>query len=348
VSAPHTVPEVIHAVGFAPWKRRHVRTFLQPSAVRFVRQPRQLPRSSPPPTAATWGVRIPDEAFPPGTRILRLEDGFLRSVGLGIDLTTPLSWVKDSRGIYYDATRPSDLEHLLACHDFTASLRDRAKALRQRIVDGGLTKYNVGRSVWQPPAGDRPVILVPGQVETDASIALGSSGIRTNTDLLQAVREARPQSYLVYKPHPDVEAGLRRRGATESLAANFCDEVVRDADMNSLLLQVDEVHTMTSLAGFEGLLRGKKVVTYGMPFYAGWGLTSDIGMIPTTAARRQRRLELPELVAGALILYPLYAGLVSRQIVPPEVALQELSAWLDRKPRKEFHLLRPILRLLSF
>jgi len=342
------VPEVIHAVGFAPWKRRHVRTFLQPSEVRFVRHPQQLPLSPSPPTAATWGVRIPDEAFPPGTRILRLEDGFLRSVGLGADLTTPLSWVTDSRGIYYDATRPSDLEHLLACHDFTASLRDRAKALRQRIVEGGLTKYNVGRSIWQRPAGDRPVILVPGQVETDASIALGASGTRTNTGLLQAVREARPEGYLVYKPHPDVEAGLRRRGATESLATKFCDEVVREADMNSLLAQVDEVHTMTSLAGFEGLLRGKEVVTYGVPFYAGWGLSTDTDMLPTTAARRSRSLELDELVAGALILYPLYAGFVSRQIVPPEVALQELSARLDKKSQKEFNLLRPILRLLSF
>ena len=63
---------------------------------------------------------------------------------------------------------------------------------------------------------------------------------------------------------------------------------------------------MTSLTGFDALLRGKKVVTYGLPFYAGWGLTQD--MIKGAAAldRRTRQLTLDELVAAVLLLYPLY------------------------------------------
>jgi capsular polysaccharide export protein len=64
----------------------------------------------------------------------------------------------------------------------------------------------------------------------------------------------------------------------------------------------DEVHTMTSLVGFEGLLRGLRVVTYGQPFYAGWGLTEDLCAPP----RRTRRLELDELVCGVLLRYPRY------------------------------------------
>src|SRR5690606_7910299 len=38
-----------------------------------------------------------------------LEDGFLRSVGLGESGATSLSVVVDDLGIYYDATRPSRL-----------------------------------------------------------------------------------------------------------------------------------------------------------------------------------------------------------------------------------------------
>ena len=48
--------------------------------------------------------------------------------------------------------------------------------------------------------------------------------------------------------------------------------------MDVLLGIVDEVHTLTSLTGFEALLRGIEVHAYGGPFYAGWGLTM-IGLI---------------------------------------------------------------------
>jgi len=53
---------------------------------------------------------------------------------------------------------------------------------------------------------------------------------------------------------------------------------------------------MTSLSGFEALLRDKKVVTYGSPFYAGWGLTEDHAV----TERRCRRRTLEELIYLAL------------------------------------------------
>jgi capsular polysaccharide export protein len=38
-----------------------------------------------------------------------------------------------------------------------------------------------------------------------------------------------------------------------------------------LINQVNEVWTMTSLLGFEALIRGKSVTCLGLPFYCGWG-----------------------------------------------------------------------------
>jgi capsular polysaccharide export protein len=58
---------------------------------------------------------------------------------------------------------------------------------------------------------------------------------------------------------------------------------------------------MTSLVGFEALMRGKKVTTYGIPFYAGWGLTND-----RVNSKRSRVLSLDELVSATLLLYPKY------------------------------------------
>jgi capsular polysaccharide export protein len=256
-------------------------------------------------------------------QILRLEDGFLRSVGLGADLIRPMSWVVDRRGMYYDSSRSSDLEVLLATHDFGVELVSRARALRERIVATGLTKYNIGDALWQPPSTASRLILVPGQVETDASLAFGAPDIRRNMDLLRAVREANPEAYVIYKPHPDVVARLRAPGQSEESARKWCDELIVDVSMNRMLEVVDEVHVTTSLAGFEALLRGKPVTCYGQPFYAGWGLTTDI--VPV--ARRGRPLGLDELVAGALILYPLYFSRHGRGLITPEVALDQLADW---------------------
>jgi len=314
-------PNDVYALAFSPWKKPIVRRFFQGNRVHFVDDTHQIPEDA---TLAIWGQGHQDEK----RLVIRLEDAFLRSVGLGADLIRPLSWVMDSRGMYYDATAPSELEHALLTTEFPADLLMRAKRLRDRIVEGGLTKYNVGAGIWRRPEDALRVVLVPGQVESDASIRYGGSSIRSNMGLLQAVREANPSAYVIYKPHPDVLAGLRTKGAGEDDALRWCDEVVTDVAMGTLLSAVDEVHVLTSLAGFEALLRGKKVTCYGQPFYAGWGLTDD----RTPPARRTRSLTLDELVAGALLLYPTYVSRVTGKFTTAERALDELLDWRQQKP----------------
>lgn len=316
-------PPVVYALGFSWYKRPILRAFLQGSAVRFVRRTEQVPAGG---LLAVWGRR-PVVTHDAPIRLLRLEDGFLRSVGLGADLIRPLSWVLDRQGIYYDAGGPSDLEQLAAGQAFSVELLARAAALRARIVAEGLTKYNVGAGGWTRPAGAGRVILVPGQVESDAAIRYGTTTIRSNLGLLQAVRQANPAAYVLYKPHPDVQSGLRAAGQNEDEAGRCCDELVRDVPMQALLEQVDEVHVLTSLAGFEALLRGKRVATYGQPFYAGWGLTEDFGLSEAVRQRRARCLALDELVAAVLILYPTYVSRRSGRFTTPERALDELLAW---------------------
>ena len=210
----------------------------------------------------------------------------------------------------------------------TTSAAEIALHLRERILALGLTKYNVGQAAWRRPATDRPVVLVVGQVESDASIRLGAPCVRGNVALLKAVRAERPGAHLVYKPHPDVVARLREAGAGEGRAAQWCDEIVVDAPMDRVLREVDEVHVLTSLAGFEALLRGKPVVCWGAPFYAGWGLTDDRVPLP----RRGRRLSLDALVAGVLLLYPTYVSRRTGCFTTAEQALEELQAWRQEAP----------------
>jgi len=333
-------PPSLYASGFSRWKRRHLQRFFPSSHIKHVNSLQRIPSGS---TVACWGKKyFPDEQQI-NFQIIRLEDGFLRSAGLGAALAPPVSWVTDRCGIYYDANHPSDLEDLLRHHDFTPAECGRASALRQRIAEAGINKYNLGGSPWPAPLGAKRVILVPGQVETDASILHGATDIKTNFALLQTVRQTYPTAYLVYKPHPDVLAGLRKRGRAEDQVHQCCDEVVAGYSIHDILQKVDEVHTITSLTGFEALLRGKTVVTYGRPFYAGWGLTIDKGITSTTASRRGRRLTLDELVFGTLIKYPVYVHHQSGHFITPEQALRELLHSQQNQKSRGFSLTR-ILR----
>ena len=331
------LPPVIHALDFSAWKRPFVRQCFPGRSVKFVAKASAVPGDA---CVLLWGRRTP-ESLPRDLRVLRVEDGFLRSVGLGADLVRPMSWVVDRRGIHYDATDVSDLEYLLQTADFDDALRQRARALRDTIVSDRITKYNIAAKPWHRRGDSRRTILVPGQVETDASLAYGAPGIRRNMDLLRAVRTAHPDAHVVYKPHPDVVARLRAAGDDESAALTWCDEVAADVSMESLLEAVDELHVMTSLAGFEALLRGKAVTCHGMPFYAGWGLTTDRVDCP----RRTRRLSLDELVAGVLIRYPLYFDRHGGGLVSPETALEQLRSWRAQSAGRQ-PWWRPLMRMV--
>lgn len=251
---------------------------------------------------------------------VRVEDGFLRSRGLGADLIPPLSLVLDDLGIYYDPTRESRLERLIAASvDLTDGERTRAERLIRRLTASGLSKYNLG-GVGLPaglPAGRR--ILVPGQVEDDASILLGAGEVRSNAGLLTACRAANPAAVILYKPHPDVEAGLRAGAVPD--AAQVADAVLLRTDIQAALATADEVWTITSATGFEALLRGKRVTCLGRPFYASWGLTDDRG---EGVARRQSRPDIIGLTHAVLIAYPRYFDPVTRTPCPVEVVVDRL------------------------
>ncbi|ARO14821.1 capsular polysaccharide export protein KpsC [Ketogulonicigenium robustum] len=260
---------------------------------------------------------------------VRVEDGFIRSRGLGAELVPAASLVLDDLGIYYDPTQPSRLEAMIAA-PVSSDDCARAAALRHQLLQAGVSKYNLTGAAMPPlPTGRR--ILVPGQVEDDASIRLGAGTVRTNAALLAAVRAANPDAILVWKPHPDVEAGLRP-GKVEN-PAQWADVTLDRVDAAAAIDAVDEVWTMTSTLGFEALLRGKPVTCFGTPFYAGWGLTRDMSPAP---ARRTARPDLDSFTHAVLIRYPRYFHPETAMPCPPEAVVD----WLKRgnaPPRGPFN-----------
>ncbi|MFQ5622502.1 MAG: capsular polysaccharide biosynthesis protein [Paracoccaceae bacterium] len=326
--------------GFRRWKRPHMRRFLQgcPEAPAFVKNPRKAVRRA----AATanarvvvWATReaagLAAAAKERNLDLVRTEDGFLRSVGLGADLLPPMSLVFDDRGIHYDPAAPSRLEMLIErAAGLPRERLFRAARLRAMINAAGVTKYNLraetGGNGLDVPKGS---VLVVGQVEDDASVAHVGPKIGGNAGLLRLVRESRPGATILYKPHPDAEAGLRPGRIPPGMADGLADAVIRDTGIEQLYGLVGEVWTMSSLAGFEALLRGVAVVCLGTPFYAGWGLTEDRG---PPCPRRTARPSLDALVHAALIEYPVYLDPRSGMFIPPEIALRKLSGRLAGCP----------------
>ena len=317
--------------GFRSWKRRHCLRFAprHRSKPQFIENLTAAGDTASRQTAAlwAWASKAPPGALPAlrkaGINAALVEDGFLRSVGLGADLVEPCSLVVDDLGIYYDPSSESRLERLITqASQFPDDAPELARARRlvDRLVAAQVTKYNTGRAPEIAPPADLPIILVPGQVEDDASIRRGTGEINTNLDLLKAARAANPDATLVFKPHPDVEAGLRP-GKLGREALDYADLIADNAAVPPLIDLADEIWTMTSLLGFEALLRGKPVTCCGLPFFAGWGLTRDL----MECNRRTARPGIDALAWAALIAYPKYVDPVSKLPCEAELIVDRLG-----------------------
>lgn len=298
-------------------------------------------------------------------RIWCMEDGFIRSNGLGASLIAPLSVVMDDVGIYYDANHPSRLEQILTNIHLTDEQALRAKNLQHLMLTKRVSKYNVQTKnhefvqklshlkIIKP---NKTVRLVVGQVEDDASVKSCASAIKKNSDLLARVRTDFPDDIIVYKPHPDVEAGLRVGRANNH---NLADLVASDVAMPDCLDGCDVVHTISSLTGFEALLRGLEVVCYGVPFYAGFGLTTDVvepdNTVKINALNRRCRadgLTLPALIYGVIVEYPLYHLPHGHGLAQPEAVIEylynhqhiQISPTFTQRAKTAFMRLRKILK----
>ncbi|EDO8316930.1 capsular polysaccharide biosynthesis protein [Campylobacter jejuni] len=287
-------------------------------------------------------------------KISLTEDGFIRSISLGSDLTRPFSLIIDDKGLYIDPNKASKLEEHLQNEIFDENMLNRAKNIIKILLENRFSKYNglkhenlkINAKIGQK------IILIPAQVEDDASMILGGFGLST-LDLLKEVRSKNQDAYIIFKPHPDVLSGNRVGLKDETLILEFCDEIVKDCSIDSAIKIADEIHTITSTSGFDALLRAKKVFTYGMPFYAGWGLTKD----KHKCKRRTRKLSLEELVAGALIIYPRYINPKTKTLCEIEVCLDIMlnlqKAYFSKKHIKlaidfKTFMLRKIRRFYEF
>ncbi|MEY9998696.1 capsular polysaccharide export protein, LipB/KpsS family [Sinorhizobium fredii] len=278
-----------------------------------------------------WGFKYPPflkrfcRRF--GIPFFHVEDGFVRSVSLGAHKAPPASLIIDSRTMHYDAQTPSDLEHTLQSYDFAAdkALMERAEKCIRMLLDLRVSKYNLGKrvdldSVLGPKTKRR--VLVVGQVETDAAIAFGCDRPVTNNELVRLAASENPDAQIIYKPHPEVLHGTRAGVSNPADVANICAVLKEDIAPADALKGVDHVYTITSLMGFEALLRGIPVTCYGLPFYAGWGATDD----RQSCERRKRPLSAREIFIASYLLHSRYFDPENGDAAQLEMVVLRLSS----------------------
>ncbi|MCJ8311398.1 MAG: capsular polysaccharide biosynthesis protein [Saccharospirillaceae bacterium] len=258
-----------------------------------------------------------------------VEDGFIRSQGLGVDLKRPSSLCFDDLSIYYNSLKPSRLNSILQNSKPLIDTNKQVRYLINAINSNGLSKYNVGQpldceiesAINRAKGESKEIILIPGQVMGDASLKYGTGVIDSNIKLIKQVKQDYPDAFIIYKPHPDVFASKKGDFTELSVAYKNCSLVLNQQDIALLYPHIGRLCTMTSLSGFEALLRGIKVDCYGKPFYSGWGLTLD----HHTISDRTNTLSIEQLVAATLITYPLYVNWRTWTFMQPEVLVHQIS-----------------------
>ncbi len=328
-------PNNLYGIGFSPWKKRQINRFISNAINERIESLKKFKTYSK--NILIWGKSIKSDKYRnKANEFISVEDGFIRSVGLGADLYSPLSLLFDKKGIHYDASSVSDIEELLQNRVVNKNELKRSSDLINLIIKSNITKYNLKfNSGLKLPRNsvNKYKIAVLGQVETDNSILFGVPNDtiqKTNFSLIEQVRKDYPNSYIIYKPHPDIESGLRY-SSNELSIRGISDFIAHKTSLEDILKNVDRVVVFTSLGGFEALIRGKPVTTYGLPFYAGWGLTDDKLLNHKWAKRRRRILSLEEIVFISLIEYPIYNSLKFNTLTEIENIIEELKIYNNKK-----------------
>ncbi|TCB52219.1 capsular polysaccharide export protein, LipB/KpsS family [Acinetobacter terrestris] len=236
--------------------------------------------------------------------VWRCEDGFIRSADLGANGATPYSLVFDKNGLYYNPTQPSDIISMLNTFDLTPNDIENGKNLLNLYIKNNISKYNPSISSQDKKLKSKKRVLVIGQVDNDASLKFGNINDWSMEAMIKLANFENPKCEIIYRPHPEVYQGLQKTKLSNDNVSLLCELQSPDISIADALDMADHIYTITSLTGFEALLKGKKVTVLGKPFYGGWGLTDD--RVSYTESERQRQLSVIDLFVISYVYYPKY------------------------------------------
>jgi len=231
------------------------------------------------------------------TNTKNVEPEFLKAIGFTIDDIT----------CYYDALLPSRMEMLLNDKSLVITEEQKARAGKciDKILSTHLSKYN-NQPIYTPEIGREgvPKVLVVDQAYRDWSIIRGKGSVEVFRTMLEKAIEENPDADIIVKTHPETISGLKGGYYTDLRPHDNIYTMTEPINPISLIKYCDKVYVCTTQLGFEALMCGKEVRVFGMPFYAGWGLTRD----EQVCERRTNTRTLEEIFYIAYIMYSWYVN----------------------------------------
>jgi capsular polysaccharide export protein len=225
-----------------------------------------------------------------------------------------LSLIVDHNGPFYDPKAQSDLDYMLNHETYTNYEKNCAEQflidLRGKFLMD-MRNEDSGNVLSEKQNSNKKLIFIPGQLEEDDMTLVGGDiTIPSDYELLVAILQKVENSLIIYKPAlgskfkklNDIGKGglVNLSSLVKERNNRFVFEF--DASISHCIEAADEVHLLNHTCGLEAIVKGKKVVTYGLPFYGGLGLTEDKQKFP----REKREISLEEFALAVYMLYPRY------------------------------------------
>ena len=273
-------------------------------------------------------------------KIVFVEDGFFYNVISHVKslqqeypshLSQGMSFTIDDITAHFDGSLPSRLEQMI---NSDIVLEDdkvfRSNQLIKTIVEKKITKYNY-QSIESKVYGNRDSkVLIVDQAYGDYSVYKSGASEEVFYQMINDAIAENPESDILVKIHPDMivnpnRAGAKNGGYFGNMQINHPNVIIIKDEINPYVIieQVQSIYVCTSQLGFEGLMSGKKVYCYGVPFYAGWGLTIDRGNMEYLKRRIQKR-SVEEVFWFAYIWYSRYYSPLKQNRCEIEDVLGEL------------------------
>ena len=268
-----------------------------------------------------WGMnmyyhnaRTIEMALATDTKLLIAEDGFIRSINNFVNKTIPSKYRNSisftfSNLPHFFADEITTLEYMLNNEKLKLDNKqiERAKYLIDKIIKNKISKYN-HQPIYKPEIGkNKNKVLVIDQSYGDMSISYGWANEDTFKNMLEVAIKENYNADIIIKTHPDALVKNSERAKCYYSSEDIKENVylmAEEINPISLLEIVDKVYVCTSQLGFEALMMGKEVHVFGMPFYAGYGLTIDY----QKCERRKNNRTLEEIFYITYINYSYYVN----------------------------------------
>ncbi len=138
------------------------------------------------------------------------------------------------------------------------------------------------------PSGRKKVVILDEEKQNRFKLKKVMASEKTFFEMISAAKKNHPGAAF-FLLEPKTVRSDKKKGYLRKVAeANGVQVLQNDVSSISILSQADVVYTVASQLGLDAIFLGKKIYCFGMPFYAGWGLTKDSIKLDRRNVKRSR------------------------------------------------------------